>query len=117
MTPDGFETHTFATMLVEAYLGKRSPAEAWALFAIVDGETSQRRVALGMQLRAELAGYLGEVDQVIQSLELGDGAGLVDLFWLDRCPLLREARTDPRFVDLRDRIQQRAHAAYEAFRS
>jgi serine/threonine-protein kinase len=87
------------------------------MFSIIHSDSSQRRVALGMQLRGELAGYLGDVNQVIESLELGDHAGLVDLFWLDRCPLLGEARPHTRVVDVRDRIQQRAHAAYDAFRS
>ncbi|HUH04759.1 MAG TPA: protein kinase [Kofleriaceae bacterium] len=117
MEPDVYGTHRIATVLVDAYLGRCTAATAWAIMRTADGDASQRRVALGMQLRAELAGFLGDTEQVIESLELGDHAGLVDLFWLDRCPLLLEARTDPRFIEIRDRIQQRAHAAYDAFRS
>ena len=34
-------------------------------------------------------------------------AGLIDLAWLDACPLLAYLRTDPRFIELRDQVAAR----------
>jgi hypothetical protein len=58
------------------------------------------------QLDAELKAYIGEssLAQIRTAVDLG----LVDIAWLDGCPLLDAARRDPAFAALRDQVAVRA---------
>ena len=74
----------------------------------------KRRATFANQLTAELQAYLGETDASFKSLRGAVDAGLVDITWLERCPLFDEMRSDPRFAEIRrdvvDRIARIAGA-------
>ena len=53
------------------------------------------------QLAAELYGYTGALDDSAACLETAVEAGLADVFWMDRSPVLDGLRSRPRFVELR----------------
>jgi hypothetical protein len=42
------------------------------------------------------------------------GAGLFDLLWLDRCPLLTHLPPEPAFMRVRAQIRERADAIADA---
>ncbi len=66
------------------------------------------------QLNAELKAYIGEspFDEIRSAVDLG----LVDIAWLDGCPLLAEARRDPSFAALRDQVASRARGVLAELR-
>ena len=76
-----------------------------------------RRRALGHQLRAELAGARGDTETVLLHLEAAADAGLMDLPWLDRCPLFEDLRAEPRFATVRKRAGAVARGVLDAFRN
>jgi eukaryotic-like serine/threonine-protein kinase len=69
---------------------------------------SLRRVAFTTQLFAEAAAFAGDVPTALGEIERADAAGLIDLHWVDRCPLLERLHAEPRFVAARARVAQRA---------
>ncbi|HWO25693.1 MAG TPA: protein kinase [Kofleriaceae bacterium] len=76
---------------------------------------SQRRRGFVAQLVAEAAGYAG--DGVVCSRVLAHAAQyarLFDLHWLDRCPMLANVRDSPGFALVREQIQARSRAIYDA---
>jgi serine/threonine-protein kinase len=56
------------------------------------------------QARVEFSASRGRVDESFSSLATSVDAGLIDLLWLDGCPLLRVLRGDARFAPLRARV-------------
>ena len=66
-----------------------------------------RRAAFISQLRAELAGFWNERDELLESVEAATAAGLIDLAWMDHCPLLGAARSEPRFLAARAHVAGR----------
>ena len=72
--------------------------------------TAPRRQAFYYQLRAEAVALLGRREQALLAIEGASACGLVDLLWLDRCPLLHELREHPRFVELRSEVAERARS-------
>jgi hypothetical protein len=48
---------------------------------------------------------------------LGEGAdlGMIDIAWLDLCPLLRRLREQPEFAAVRRRVAENARAVQSAF--
>ena len=71
-------------------------------------EPGSRRRVLFFQLSAELLAYVFEVDGALASMKEAVEAGLLDLLWMDRCPVLDAVRKDARFEPLRVEVEARA---------
>jgi hypothetical protein len=105
---------------VEAYLDVTlreqpfGPAKrAMADRAFVEG-ASARRTTFYLQMQAELAGFAGEHEACLQALAKADQRGLLDIVWLDHCPLLQSVRGTQTFKTLRNSVYMRAEGVYEA---
>jgi serine/threonine protein kinase/tetratricopeptide (TPR) repeat protein len=79
--------------------------------------TAGRLRALHLQRNTELFAYVGETDAAIESLERAVAADLIDVVWIDRCPLFDALRTDPRWKASRAVVHERATRILDAFRS
>jgi serine/threonine-protein kinase len=76
---------------------------------------SQRRRAFVAQLVAEVAADAGDADACNRVLaHAARYARLFDLHWLDRCPMLVDVRGTPGFALVREQIQARSRAIYDA---
>ncbi|MCX4246929.1 serine/threonine-protein kinase [Paraliomyxa miuraensis] len=61
------------------------------------------------QLAVELLAWRGATALALRALALADEDGLlVDADWLERCPVLEPLATEPEFVEIRERVRQRA---------
>jgi len=69
---------------------------------------SSRQQAFFLQLATELKCITGDLEQALQSTERAAELGLVDVLWLDHCPLLAAIRDDPRFARARASTAERA---------
>jgi hypothetical protein len=72
---------------------------------------------LGLQLMAELSIVLGHHDRGLHALAKAAELGLIDVTWLDRCPLFPQVSGDLRWLAIRDYVAQRAASVLAAFRS
>jgi serine/threonine-protein kinase len=79
-----------------------------------DIASTVRRQAFVRQLQAEAAAFCGYLEPCIAAIENAGASGLTDLGWIDHCPLLAFARTDPRFTAVRERVAGRAAVILEA---
>lgn len=105
---------------VDAYIdvvvrGKPLEAAKRALLdrAFVEG-ASFRRTTFYLQMLAELAGFAGDADACLQALAKADAHALLDLVWLDHCPLLDLARDTAAFKAVRANVRNRADAVFDA---
>lgn len=73
-----------------------------------------RRQAFTMQIRTEVAAFLSDLETALQYLTASVDAGMFDLAWFDRCPLLAPLRQDPRFLVQRTRVAERIQPVREA---
>ncbi len=117
---DGLEGAAFQlpNMIVDVLREHRLPESALALEA--QERTSPggvRRRVFMHQLRAELSGYLGDLPDALDAMERSASAGLVDLLWLERCPLFDALRADPRYVAIHGQVKRRADEILAAYRS
>jgi TolB-like protein len=78
-------------------------------------EKGSRRRALFYQLNAELYAFCFEIDRALAAIEESVDAGLLDLLWMDRCPVLEPVRKDARFLPMRARVNERAQRVIAAF--
>jgi serine/threonine-protein kinase len=62
---------------------------------------------LMLQLFAEQTAFHRDHERAFRQLEAAAELVLVDLDWLDRCPLFDPLRQDPRFVELRAKVRAR----------
>jgi hypothetical protein len=69
------------------------------------------------QMFAEIALLLDHHEYALQALELTNELGLIDRTWLEHCPLLARAASEPRFEALRGEVHARAERVVAAFRS
>jgi serine/threonine-protein kinase len=76
---------------------------------------SPRRLVFFSQMDAEVSAFLGRADAALAALERASAAGLIDLLWLDRCPLFDELRSHPRLLAARAPVADRAAAILRAF--
>jgi eukaryotic-like serine/threonine-protein kinase len=74
---------------------------------------AHRRVSFFQQLAAEAQAYIGDVEGMLAAIEGADRAGLVDILWLDRCPVFAPWRGEPTFRALRERVATRAADALD----
>ncbi|HET9621576.1 MAG TPA: serine/threonine-protein kinase [Kofleriaceae bacterium] len=75
-----------------------------------------RMQVLGLQLMAEIAVVLDEPDLAVRALGHAADMGLVDVIWLDGCPLFARFAHDLSWRTLRDEIARRADRVLAAFR-
>ena len=68
---------------------------------------SRRRI-LFAQINAEIFAYTFEIDHAFEALAQAIDSGLVDVLWMDRCPLFAAVRGDARFAPLRAVVNERA---------
>jgi serine/threonine-protein kinase len=71
---------------------------------------SQRLRIFWNQISAEVRAYVGEtpIDDVRTAVDLG----LIDIAWVDHCPLLDDVRKHPDFAQLRETVATRARFVY-----
>ncbi len=87
-------------------------AESWGKMS----SRAVRRPLFFRQLTAEVLAYMGKDDEALAIIESADEIGLIDLAWLDHCPLLDPLRASPRFVGVRARVADRARGVLAALR-
>jgi serine/threonine-protein kinase len=75
----------------------------------------RRRPIFFRQMRAEMCAYSGDRDAALIALEEAAALGLIDLVWLDRCPVLEPLRVEARFAQVRASVAARAELVLEAF--
>jgi serine/threonine-protein kinase len=75
-----------------------------------------RRGAYFYQLGAEMAAYLEDDARFMQALAGAVSTGLIDLAWIDRCPLLDKYRSAPDMHRARIIVEERASRVIEAYR-
>jgi serine/threonine-protein kinase len=114
--PEGDMSLRTPRMLLEILKNREVPPDA-AEIERTEAAGGSRRITFMMQMRAELLGYLDKHEQVVEALSRAAASGLIDLLWLERCPLLDEARKDPRYPAVHAVVKQRTDAIYEAYRS
>jgi serine/threonine-protein kinase len=73
---------------------------------------SPRQRAFFHQLSVEFYGAAGMKEQALESLALAVELPLVDLLWLDRCPVLQSLREHPSFARSRAKVAARAAEAF-----
>jgi tetratricopeptide (TPR) repeat protein len=113
---DVFDPELFEMMLAALLDGAWGRVRA-PLIATAEDRSwpSQRRRAFVAQVVAEIAGHVGDVDACNRVLaHAARYARLFDLHWLDRCPMLASARGTPAFATVREQIQARSRAIYDA---
>ena len=75
----------------------------------------RRRPIFFRQMMAEVLAYVGDAEQALATIEDAASLGLIDIVWLDRCPLFAEMRSSPRYALAREQVSERAARVLEAF--
>jgi serine/threonine-protein kinase len=89
--------------MLEAFAQNRPMGEIVDLFEkFVDMSTaSPRQRSFFYQLATEFAAASNSVEEAFASLEKSAALPLIDLLWMDKCPVLACMRDDPRFMRIR----------------
>ncbi len=91
-----------ARALLAMVAESRSPFHEPALHDFVlKAQGTPRRGAFAAQIEAELHAYAGSRADALRAVKAAVHAGLTDLAWLERCPLLSELREDEGFIRAR----------------
>ena len=119
-SPPVLLARSLGQMLAATDDGADDPAQARGFVARLDTMASglisnPRQRALMHQLRTEVAGYYGEADLAAEALAKADACNLIDIVWLDSCPLLAPLRAHPDFARLRAPVAERAARAAAAY--
>ncbi len=88
--------HLLLGVAMRGTVGDGDRAALAALFPS-GAATAQRRAAFNAQIRAELLVAGGAHDAALDAVADADANGLLDLSWLERCPLLAPVRETERF--------------------
>jgi serine/threonine-protein kinase len=75
----------------------------------------RRRPIFFRQIKAEVLAYIGDEDGALEAIEDGANLGLIDVVWLDHCPLFAALRGSRRYAAARQRVAERAAVVLEAF--
>ncbi len=84
-------------------------------FQEMTASQSPRLRSVLAQFYTEMLLATGDLYGARGALGIAVDAGLYDLAWMDRCPLLERLRGDPTWPDLRARVEARAAAITRAF--
>jgi serine/threonine-protein kinase len=75
----------------------------------------RRRPLFFRQLKAEALAYVGDKKGAIATIDDAASLGLLDVVWLDHCPLFDALRSDARFTHARAQVGERAALVLETF--
>ncbi|MDI1446512.1 protein kinase [Polyangium sp. 6x1] len=102
----------------DALVDKISPFDS-PIFqeAVANRDGGWRRNAYFRQVEVELAMYVGDVARAVSSIVPCAQSGLIDLLWMDRCPLLEPLRGTPEFQAARVMVDERVSRMLEAWRA
>ena len=103
--------------IVDALIDKRSPYVLQRLRQAFGTEGGWRRAAYFRQMEIELASYVGDHEHAEAALVACAQTGLIDLLWMDHCPLLEPYRASSEFAKARAIVAGAAAAVIEAFRA
>ena len=107
-----------AKMMLSIIAHQRMPSEVRDQQIIaVESVGGLRRRTFFMQMEAETNAFLGHLEATFVSMKRCADAGLIDLGWMDHCPLLDVVRTDPRFPEVRAMVKRRADEILHAYRA
>ena len=79
------------------------------LHTLVNGADNIRFKTLFCQMLAEAMAFVHDTTTSIQCIEQAIELGLVDLMWLEHCPLFQEIRKTSVYPELRKRVQHTIH--------
>jgi eukaryotic-like serine/threonine-protein kinase len=105
--------------ILRIMLGDKMP-ESFVIYPEGPSGTAKgdpRRRAFLLQLQAEASAFFGDDDRALAHVRESVEEGLIDIAWVDRCPLLAPLRQDPRFSAIREPVARRAEEILEAYRS
>ena len=97
--------------MIEVLLGRAEKLDDRALLDLmlpVDASRPPRRASFNAQLRAEMFAYIGRHAETLEALRAADANGIIDIVWLDRCPLFDPLRREPDFLTVHGRVALRA---------
>jgi serine/threonine-protein kinase len=80
----------------------------------VDDSRTARRACFNAQLRTEFLLAGNDLDGALENLRYADANGLLDLVWIDHCPLLAKVRDRPELAMLRSTTAARAKRVLDA---
>jgi hypothetical protein len=106
-----FYQHTVATRQLDLALWNELDQR------VVRPERPRRMQLMGVQLMTETALVLGQFDLAVRALVRAADLGLLDVTWLDSCPLFAPLIRDLRWRAVREDVAQRAARVLAAFRS
>jgi tetratricopeptide (TPR) repeat protein len=75
----------------------------------------RRRPIFFRQLKAEILAYVADEDGALAAIEDAAALGLIDVVWLDHCPLFRAMRGSRRYAAAHKLVADRAVQVLEAF--
>jgi eukaryotic-like serine/threonine-protein kinase len=94
-------------------LGVMRPDWVAALLSLGKSVRAMRRRSFLWQVATEAFAYFGDHENGLRTLEESSATGLLDLSWLDRCPLLADWRDRGLLADVRARVAARATVALD----
>lgn len=105
--------HRMYSAYAAVELGGEDIGELDALVSeLLAGRIPRRFSSFAHQLAAEAAGARGQPERALDHLRLASEAGLIDLEWLDLCPVLQGVRMLVGFTELRRTVRMRAAALW-----
>jgi serine/threonine-protein kinase len=96
--------YIFGERLLQPYEPARLAADLEQALALTE---HRRTRTLLHQLAAEQAAFHDDLEGALALLRKASDIVLVDVDWLDHCPLFEQLRSDPRFVVLRAEVKRR----------
>jgi serine/threonine-protein kinase len=116
--PDEFSRNTVFNSVMQSALahGTLGPDE-WAFLdgRVTDAFYGRRAKRLFQQIRAEVAAVTGDAERVRDSVEGSVAEGLVDLAWIDRCPVFTAYRHQAWWGAARDAVHRRVAPIVDAY--
>ena len=102
--------------LLELVIGGAASHASRSLKPLFSGSGSERSRAFLLQLQTEILVYVGDVEGALATLQGVEQVEVIDLLWMDLCPLLAVLRQDPRFAPLREVVAARAAQIHAGLR-
>jgi serine/threonine-protein kinase len=108
----------FPSILLQIVSTAKLPFDAKTMRSMIQPASGgARRRAFFLQLEAEIFAFLGKTDSVWDALQLAAESELIDVAWIDNCPLFDDLRPDPRFAPIRAAVKRRADSILDAYRA